>query len=298
MRFVPILCLVSLALAVNAEDPIPVVMWHGMGDNCCSPYSMGRIQKLIEKEIPGVYVNSLRIGRTNIQDSYNSFLLDVNKQVEMVCDELSKDEAILKAGKYNAVGFSQGSQFLRAVAQRCPTPAMNNLISIGGQQEGVYGLPKCPGAEVQLCDYVREMLNMGAYLPFVQNNIVQAQYWHDPTDEDLYRAKSVFLADINQENEVNEEYKNNFMKLNNFVMVKFLKDSMVQPRESQWFGFYVPGQAKDVHNYTQTRLYKEDRLGLQSLDKSGKVHFLSVDGDHLQFSDEWFIDEIVNKYFK
>ena len=29
---------------------------------------------------------------------------------------------------------------------------------------------------------------------------VQAQYWHDPYNEDLYRSKSQFLADINQEN--------------------------------------------------------------------------------------------------
>ena len=34
----------------------------------------------------------------------------------------------------------------------------------------------------------------------VQNHLVQAQYWHDPLDEETYRAKSVFLADINQEN--------------------------------------------------------------------------------------------------
>ena len=30
-------------------------------------------------------------------------------------------------------------------------------------------------------------------------SIVQAEYWHDPLKEDEYKAKSVFLADINQE---------------------------------------------------------------------------------------------------
>ena len=29
--------------------------------------------------------------------------------------------------------------------------------------------------------------------------LVQAEYWHDPLNEDEYRQKSVFLADINQE---------------------------------------------------------------------------------------------------
>ena len=30
-------------------------------------------------------------------------------------------------------------------------------------------------------------------------SLVQAQYWHDPLKDDLYKKHSVFLADINQE---------------------------------------------------------------------------------------------------
>ena len=47
---------------------------------------------------------------------------------------------------------------------------------------------------------MRELLNVGAYVGFVQDNLVQAEYWHDPLNEKEYRAKSVFLADLNQEN--------------------------------------------------------------------------------------------------
>ena len=47
---------------------------------------------------------------------------------------------------------------------------------------------------------MRKLLNYGAYTDFVQKHLVQAQYWHDPLDEAEYRAKSLFLADINQEN--------------------------------------------------------------------------------------------------
>jgi len=31
------------------------------------------------------------------------------------------------------------------------------------------------------------------------NSVVQAEYWHDPLNEDEYKQRSVFLADINQE---------------------------------------------------------------------------------------------------
>ena len=27
---------------------LPVVIWHGMGDSCCNPVSMGRIKEVIE----------------------------------------------------------------------------------------------------------------------------------------------------------------------------------------------------------------------------------------------------------
>lgn len=36
---------------------------------------------------------------------------------------------------YNAIGFSQGGQFLRGLAQRYPDPPMLNLISVGGQHQ-------------------------------------------------------------------------------------------------------------------------------------------------------------------
>ena len=52
--------------AKTAQAVVPVVLWHGMGDSCCNPLSMGAIQKLIESHISGVYVHSLRIG-SNIE---------------------------------------------------------------------------------------------------------------------------------------------------------------------------------------------------------------------------------------
>lgn len=64
---------------------------------------------------------------------------------------------------------------------------------------------------------------------------------------------------------VNENYLINLKKLDNFVMVKFLADSMVVPRESEWFGFYAPGQDVEVLPLQQTKLYLEVRLTLLKL---------------------------------
>lgn len=37
-------------------------------------------------------------------------------------------------------------------------------------------------------------------------SLVQAEYWHDPLNEEEYREKSVFLAEINQEKKVKKSY--------------------------------------------------------------------------------------------
>ncbi len=95
----------------------------------------------------------------------------------------------------------KGSQFLRAYVERCNNPPVYNLISIGGQHQGtkdvfshweppictifeidtlvgVYGFPKCPGVNYTICEYVRELLDMGAYESWIQAFLVQAEYWH------------------------------------------------------------------------------------------------------------------------
>lgn len=287
------LCLMS---GSSAQQPTPLVIWHGMGDTCCFPFSMGRIKTLVEERIPGIYVRSLMIGDSIIVDEEHGYFGNVNDQVTEVCEKIGNDLQL--QGGYHAMGFSQGGQFLRAVAQRCPHPPVKSLVTFGGQHQGVFGLPSCPASASQshTCEYIRKMLNYGAYSSWIQNKLVQAQYWHDPLNEEEYHNKSIFLADINSENGLNDEYRTNLKKLDNFVMVKFLTDTMVVPQESEWFGFYAPGQDQDLLPLQQTQLYLEDHLGLKEMDEAGKLQFLTQPGDHLEFSDEWFLTEIVDKY--
>jgi len=284
-----------LSVVCSQSTPRPVVLWHGMGDTCCDPLSMGYIKRTIEEQIPGVYVKSLMIGNNVLEDKMNGFFMNVNKQIEWAHSEILNDTNLSEG--FNAVGFSQGGQFLRAYVERMNSPPVYNLVSIGGQHQGVFGFPKCPGANETICEIVRRMLNLGAYVPFVQDTLVQAEYWQDPFNETEYLDDCVFLPDINNNHDVkNETYKENLMSLKNFVMVKFLNDTMVQPKESEWFGFYTPGQDKDVQTLEETPLYQEDWLGLQEMNENGQLTFLATIGDHLQFTKEWFIENIVTPY--
>jgi len=269
------------------STPTPVLLWHGMGDSCCNPSSMGSIKDMLEAELPDVYVHSLMIGNNMLADTENGFFKDTNKQIDIACEYIAQDP-LLQDG-YNAIGFSQGGQFLRAVAQRCPSPPIKNLVTVGAQHQGVFGFPNCPGEIDIFCDLVRDLLNYGVYADFVQGFLVQAQYWHDPLHYDTYVEKSRFIAEINNEKpEKNATYAENLAKLENFVMIKHNQDTMVEPKESEHFEYYAPGQAEVIVPLRESPIYLEDRIGLKALDEAGRLHFYEVEGDHLQFSRDWF----------
>lgn len=86
-----------------------VSMVYTLGDSCCNPLSLGHLIKTVEKQIPGIYVKSIRIGNNIEVDTLNGFFKNSNKQIDMVCQNLTADEN-LKAG-FNVIGFSQGGQF-------------------------------------------------------------------------------------------------------------------------------------------------------------------------------------------
>lgn len=287
----------SVSGRLSVSKPVPVVMWHGMGDTCCSSGSLGKIISLLQDQIPGVYVRSLKFGKSATDDLESGYFGQMNERVADVCRSLALDPE-LKDG-YHAIGFSQGGQFLRAVAQRCPSPRIRNLITLGAQHQGVSSVPRCTGTSLSLCQLAAKLINFGAYTSFVQQHSVQAQYWNDPLDQQNYREKSIFLADINNEREPrNQSYVDNLLKLDNLVLVQFEGDTIVIPRESETFGFYESGQRTKILPMNQTDLYRADRIGLRTLDQSGRLVIYRVPGNHLQLDMKWFTDELIAKYVR
>jgi len=289
-------CVVFIGVVVargSEPDYVPVVLWHGMGDTCCFPWSMGSIKRLIERELPGIYVYSVMVGNNIVEDEIAGFLGDVNDQIAQIAGKFNDDSNLSRG--FNAVGFSQGGQFLRAYVEQYNSPSVKNLVTMGGQHQGVFGIPDCPG-NVTLCEIMRRMLDLGAYLPVVQEHSVQAQYWHDPIQEEFYATNNIFLPGINNELQVNQTYKDNILSLENFAMIKFLNDTVVQPRESEWFGFYAPGQDVEVIPLEQTQLYIQDVLGLQELENSGRLWKIPCEGNHLEFTQEYFIDVVIRPF--
>lgn len=279
----------------SSRNYTPVVFWHGMGDSAFGSVNIDRLA--LQRRYPGMSVFSVQVGNSVLEDVLGGYFVNVNYQIEQVCNRILQCDKIKEHGSFNAVGFSQGAQFMRGLIQRCPFEThgirVKNFISLGGQHQGVFGLPNCRLSN--FCNHVREILSKAAYEEDVQKHLVQAEYWHDPDRELDYRAKSDFLADINNENNINETYRSNLIKLSNIVLVEFTEDEMVVPRESSLFGFY-DGNNTSIVPLEDSRIYREDRLGLKQINEQNRLKMIKIPGHHLQYKMSWFLTEIASVY--
>ncbi|KAI8372386.1 palmitoyl protein thioesterase, partial [Blakeslea trispora] len=289
--FLYIWILLCFTLCLAAQQK-PVVLWHGMGDDCCNPDSMGRITEQIRQRIPGVYVHSIRIGDNADEDHKAGFFGRIAEQVDRVCDELVKIPELQNG--FNAVGFSQGGLFLRAYIERCSRPKVHRLITFGSPHSGVSDIPNCMSPRDFTCKLMRTMVRGNVYSEYIQNRIIQAQYFRDPTNKKGYLERNTFLPDLNNEINVNEKYKSNISMLDRFVLIRFSDDVMIKPGYSAWF--WAENDQHELIPLFNRTLFKDDRLGLKSLYDTGHLEFLVCPGQHMQISDEYFDKQVIEPY--
>jgi palmitoyl-protein thioesterase len=268
----------------------PVVIWHGLGDN----YNSSGIHNAVEilsEHYPGIKVYSVSLNDNPSSDQQLSVFGDANKQLEQTCNELS--EIVDLQHGFDAIGFSQGGLFLRALVETCPQVAISNLITFGSPHMGVSELPLCKKTD-WLCKKRNAFLKKQVWLDSVQKRVIPAQYFRDPKDYDNYLKYSNFLADINNERDkVHQQYRDRLANLSKFVMVSFSQDTTLVPKDSASFNDY--SQTGEQIEFEDTMIYKEDRIGLKSLNEAGKIDFLSLDSDHMEVPD-WFIHKIARTY--
>lgn len=264
------------------DTPLPVVIWHGLGDNYNNE-GLREVGSIIQSLNEGTLVHYVSLGSSPNDDQSATFWGDVNEQVDTVCAQLAADQILSTAPAIDAVGFSQGGQFLRAYVQRCNRPPVRNLLTFGSQHNGIMDYKSC-GALDLACRAAMALLHSSTFTDYVQGHLVPAQYYRDPQDLDTYLEYSHFLADINNERtEKNATYAANLATLDNFVMYMFADDTTVIPKESAWFTDVAGDNVTDLRDRD---IYKEDWLGLKKLDKKGALHFRTIPGDHMQLSQD------------
>ena len=358
--------------------PRPVVLWHGMGDSCCSPQSMGALAAEIGRELPGTRVLSLDTSFGGGDDVMSGFFGDVSAQVARACRWLRSHPAIRDSedGEFDAVGFSQGGLFLRALVQRCgngnnasssssppSAPRARTLVTLGAPHQGVTAFPSCdPPASVEggpredaaaaaadddddddapvdpdpdlgassslgvsspslFCRAAEALIRRGAFAPGVRDGVVQAQYFKpdaDPSPFDFfataeyerYLRLSPFLPRVNCEEGKGEEQKSlplpsrcrrsggslSLASLQKLVLFRFYEDSVVVPRDSAWFSELRRGKVVPLRETPLFATDGGDPLGLRALDESGRLFLRSAPGNHMHFSVDWFVREVVRPF--
>jgi len=279
----------TLGAVLSTSTPRPLVIWHGMGDSHASP-AIVEFGELIAKMHPGIFIHSVYIEEDQDQDRRAGFYGNVNEQIDLVAQQVASIAEL--AGGFDAIGFSQGGQFLRAYIERYNTPPVHNLITFGSQHMGVSDLPACRPWDLA-CQAARQAARSGVYSQWAQTNLVQAQYYRDPDRMDSYLASNKFLADINNEipGTHNRTYAKNLSSLHRLVLVLFSNDVTVVPKESSWFGSYAPRDGSLPWNKTiipiwEQELYLHDTIGLKKLDEEGGIIFVRCNGVHMQMTDD------------
>jgi len=276
------------------NDGVPLAFAHGMGDSCFNP-GMKQITQLGGQHL-GVYSVCLPTGKSQSADTMNGFFMTMDKNVDIWAEKVRADPN-LKDG-FHAVGFSQGNSVIRGYIHKYNDPPVKTWLSVHGTVMGVAGFPNCnpDGLLGPVCKLLAEFLGELAYAEFVQNMLFQADYFRDPkryTDKSYIQNSEI--AQWNQENPNNQNftYKQNFVKVKQFAMIKAEKDTMVFPNEAEWWGQFEEGSLKNVLKMKDTPLYKNDAFGLKTVDDAGKLVFNTTSGNHLKFSEEqlyWWLD--------
>ena len=248
-----------------------------------------------------------------------SFFGNAMNQVDGVCEYLLQrfgkdvpmDDAYTEG--INLIGFSQGGQFVRGLVERCEGLKVHNVITLGGQHQGVMQVPGCDAGGTNeshsdsgssICHLMQEIINHGAYLEFVQSRVIQAQYVKDPFNLKEYHEKSIFLADINNESvkssdsedqlpRIREEYKERMTAINKLILYRFTEDTTVVPRDSAWFSFF---NGTELLPMEETLLYEEDRIGLRVLKESGRLMRLDAPGEHMHIELDWFLSNVIEPF--
>nr|POE67119.1 palmitoyl-protein thioesterase 1 [Quercus suber] len=314
------------AVPGTAVQPLPLLIWHGLGDKFDNP-GLADVSDLVQRIHPGTPVHIIRLGETGDADRTATFFGNVSAQIAQVCHDLLHDPVLApfhhpntSSLAVNALGFSQGGQFLRGLLQRCEPLRVRTLVTFGSQHNGIAQFQRCTSTWDYVCRAASALLQSNAFSATAQRRVVPAQYFRpyraltssssssavadddddDDDDDDAYLAHSAFLADVNNERpRKNPRYAARIAALRRFVMFVFADDQTVLPRESGWFADVdaSPDAAKRVVTPLRERtLYKEDWLGLRALDERGGLVFREVPGRHMEFR-EGVLEDTIREFF-
>ncbi|CAH0557399.1 unnamed protein product [Brassicogethes aeneus] len=247
---------------VNAYKP--VILLHGI---MTGYETMELIKGRIEEKHPGTIIYNIE--RFGGWSSLDNMWYQVN--------ELSKNLVNISQQHPEGVhflGYSQGALLGRTILQANPNHNVHNYISLSGPQAGQYGTQFLhlffPGAALETA--------FELFYSRVGQHTSVGNYWNDPYHQALFYKYSQYLPFVNNELPSNKtaQFKNSLTKLKKLVLIGGPDDNVITPWQSSQFGYYNGNGT--VVEFTERSIYKDDRIGLKTLDKAGKLKIVTVPG--------------------
>uniref|UniRef100_A0A2A4JXH6 palmitoyl-CoA hydrolase n=1 Tax=Heliothis virescens TaxID=7102 RepID=A0A2A4JXH6_HELVI len=242
----------------------PVVLIHGVMTGSAS---MEMIKFRIEEQHPGTIVYNV-----NRFESWSSLETMWHQVLEIGMD-IANISAKHPEG-INLIGYSQGGLIARGIVETFPNVSVSTFISLSSPQAGQYGAGFLhlvfPGL---VKDTVYELF----YSRVGQHTSV-GNYWNDPYHQSLYETYSVYLPYINNhiKSAKSADFKNNLLRLKRLVLIGGPDDNVITPWQSSQFGYYDANET--IIEMKSQEIYMEDKIGLRTLDESGRLHVVTVPG--------------------
>eukprot|EP00936_MAST-01D_sp_MAST-1D-sp1_P000515 g515.t1 len=260
----------------------PVAILHGMGSRLME-YEKNILW--LRAQYPGIYIVNL-----NVYPGPPGMGTKLRAQMARIRTSIASDPILAGSrgrGGFNFYGESQGGLLARSYVTIFNDPPVFNLVAISGPQAGV-GM--CPEVDMPI---ISTVCAGGAPVVGVYSwpDCSFCDFWKGLNEKE-YLEKSNWLANVNNDYpEKNATHSENMKTLNFYMASVGSDDRVVQPRESAWHTFWKWGGKRkqaDIVDWRETDGYKGDWLGLQTLDKQGKLAFNMYQGTHTSYNQTWW----------
>lgn len=270
------------------QDPIPTIVYGGMGSSCKDPAYV-RLVADLKKGLS----SHAECYETTVQNS-------MTQQSHEACSWLRSHPVYGRSKEIYVVGVSQGGLVGRYIVEECDLgrTKVKKLLEIGSPNMGISVIPMigCQNMKLDedddICQFEREMAKILGNSPVMQDNVASASYFRDPDDIEAYKRTSPFLASLNNENappSLAQLHKQRIKSLAGAMFVMFDKDEIVFPAASEIFGQLSKRDARGQRHiipFEQSEIYQKDLLGLRSLQDQGKLKFIHINDAHTKYNED------------